>query len=55
LPGSSLPWWSKQVEQVFPETESQAALFWNGSSRADPDAKADVAQMFIINEDTKNK
>eukprot|EP00775_Hariotina_reticulata_P009066 gene9066-9236_t len=55
LPGSGLPWWSKQLEQVFLETESQAALFWNGSSRADPDAKADVALMFIINEDAKNK
>lgn len=55
FPQGGVPWYNKRVEQVFPETEADATLFWNGSSKADPDKRAKTGLYYIINEDQKNR
>jgi hypothetical protein len=48
-------WFNKRVEQRFPETEAEAALFWNGSSKAEPDKKGRTSLFYIVNEDKPNR
>jgi hypothetical protein len=43
------------VAQVFPEVESEAALFWNGSTKAAPDDRAGQQLFYVVNEDQRNR
>lgn len=55
FPQGGVSWFNKRVEQRFPETEAEAALFWNGSTKADPEKKGKTSMFYIVNEDEKNR
>eukprot|EP00879_Flechtneria_rotunda_P010440 GHRR01010916.1.p1 GENE.GHRR01010916.1~~GHRR01010916.1.p1 ORF type:complete len:338 (+),score=115.67 GHRR01010916.1:40-1014(+) len=51
----TMPWYSKQLVQHFPEHEAEASLYWNGSSKADPQAAPPPTLFYVVNEDKLNK
>lgn len=55
FPQGGVPWFNKRVEQVFPETEAEGTLFWNGSTKAEPGKKGKTSLFYIVNEDKTNR
>jgi hypothetical protein len=43
------------VQQEFPATEGEAALHWNGSSKAHPDQAQPPSMFYIINTNATNR